>query len=92
MTFYSKKKMSNELTFLWNDLTIEWNDLTWNDLTMERTNWISTLHIHPQLVDLEGTALLTMINLNTSLFVLFCLFIYLHFVSCCDMVDDFLAQ
>ena len=39
--------MSNELTFLWNDLTIEWNDLTWNDLTMERTNWISTLHIHP---------------------------------------------
>ena len=39
--------MYNELTFLWNDLTIEWNDLTWNDLTMERTNWISTLYIHP---------------------------------------------
>ena len=83
--------MWNELTFLWNDLTIEWNDLTWNDLTMERADWISTLYIYPYLVDLEGTTLLNMINLNTSLFVLFCLFSYSYFVYCCDMVDGFLA-
>ena len=44
MTFYSKKKMWNELTFLSNDLTIEWNDLTWNDLIMERSDWIPHLH------------------------------------------------
>ena len=30
----------NDLTILWNDLTIDWNDLTWNDLTMERTDRI----------------------------------------------------
>ena len=28
----------NDLTFLWNDLTLLWNDLTWNDLTMERSD------------------------------------------------------
>ena len=33
-----------------------------------------------------------MVNLNTYLFVLFCLFIYSYFVSCCDMVNDFLLS
>ena len=28
----------NDLSFLWNDLTLLWNDLTWNDLTMERSD------------------------------------------------------
>ena len=35
--------MWNELIFLWNDLTVDWNDLTWNDLIMERTDWIPHL-------------------------------------------------
>ena len=30
----------NDLTFLWNDVTELWNDLTWNDLTMERSDRI----------------------------------------------------
>ena len=53
--------MWNELTFLWNDLTIQWNDLTcptiwpWNELTGY------LMYMYPYLVDLERTALLTMI-------------------------------
>ena len=38
--------MWNELAFLWNDPTIEWNDLTWNDLAMERTDWIPHLYVY----------------------------------------------
>ena len=29
---------SNFTLKLWNDLTIKWNDLTWNKLTMERSD------------------------------------------------------
>ena len=60
----------------------------WNELT----GYLIYMYMYPLVVDLEGTALPTMINLNTYLFVLFCLFIYSYFVSRCDMVDHFLAQ
>ena len=30
----------NQVTFLWNEITFLWNEVTWNDLTMERNDWI----------------------------------------------------
>ena len=45
----------NDLTILWNDLTIDWNDLTWNDLTMERTDIMPHRHY-------KGTKLATQAN------------------------------
>ena len=33
----------NELTILWNGLTVTWNDLTWNKMTMQRTDRKATV-------------------------------------------------
>ena len=41
LTFYLWNDLTilwNDLTFLWNDLTLLWNEMTWNDLTMERSD------------------------------------------------------
>ena len=41
LTFYLWNDLTilwNDLTFVWNSLTLLWNEMTWNDLTMERSD------------------------------------------------------
>ena len=30
----------NEVTIFWNEVTVRWNEMTWNELTMERSDRI----------------------------------------------------
>ena len=29
---------SNEVTIFWNEVTVRWNEMTWNEVTMERSD------------------------------------------------------
>ena len=31
----------NEVTIFWNEVTVRWNEMTWNEVTMERSDRIS---------------------------------------------------
>ena len=30
----------NEVTIFWNEMTVRWNEVTWNEVTMERSDQI----------------------------------------------------
>ena len=33
----------NEVTIFWNEVTIRWNEVTWNEVTMERSDRIPSI-------------------------------------------------
>ena len=35
----------NEVTIFWNEVTVRWNEMTWNELTMERSDRIPACYI-----------------------------------------------
>ena len=36
----------NEVTILWNEVTIFWNEVTWNEVTMERSDRIPFIKLN----------------------------------------------
>ena len=52
----------NEVTIWWNEVTKGWNEVAWNEVVMERSDWISRdslvplMHYDPS--DLESLILL----------------------------------
>ena len=45
----------NEVTIFWNEVTVRWNEVTWNEVTMERSDriplfWQLRLATHPRVL------------------------------------------
>ena len=35
----------NEVTIFWNEVTVRWNEMTWNEVTIERSDRNSQHHV-----------------------------------------------